>query len=57
MHAAVVCAVLLATVTSLFEGIFVFGLTDKPEFWSGADGPWLGGIQASESREPGGGWK
>jgi len=51
----------LATITSLAENGFCFGLADDPQYWY-ADGfnsnigPWLGGIQAPGSAEPAGGW-
>jgi len=55
---------LLATVSSLQEGAFIFALADTPQFWvqeagpgSGNLGPWLGGYQPMGSPEPGGNWQ
>ncbi len=52
----------LATITSEHENDFVKSLFENnPAFWfvdgfNNALGPWTGGIQASGSSEPGGGW-
>src|SRR5712691_1849172 len=51
----------LATVTSAAENAFIYALIDDPIYWTaptGSDvvGPWIGGIQAPGSVEPGGGW-
>jgi hypothetical protein len=52
----------LATITSPEENTFVKSLFENnPAYWyvdgfNNALGPWLGGVQAPGSAEPGGGW-
>ncbi len=53
----------LATIQSLDENTFVYGLITGYEYWHGAmqpatsfTGPWLGGMQMPNSVEPAGGW-
>lgn len=47
----------LATITSSDENTFVFNLASQStNSWYGGYGPWLGGLQATGSSEPGGGW-
>src|SRR5437016_412417 len=52
----------LATITSAAENTFVKGLFENnTSFWyvdgfNNALGPWVGGVQAPGSSEPGGGW-
>jgi hypothetical protein len=49
----------LATITSLTENTFVFGLINNSAFWTQSandHGPWIGGYQLPDSTEPGGGW-
>jgi hypothetical protein len=54
----------LATLTSAAENDFVFGLIDRPEYWTiwptnppAASGPWLGGWQPAGAAEPAGSWR
>jgi hypothetical protein len=54
----------LATVTSHEENLFIMGLVqDDERFWvpwdspGGGLGPWLGGFQDSDAREPDGDWQ
>ena len=47
----------LATPTSSAENDFVFNLTLPTSEWPTVLGPWLGGFQAPNSIEPGGGWQ
>jgi hypothetical protein len=53
------CGWYLATITSVAENKFVFGLIrNKPKFFvEGFNGPWLGGFQASSRSEPKGDWR
>jgi hypothetical protein len=48
----------LATIGSVAENTFVFGLVDSAEFWTSLNGsgPALGGFQADFSAEPDQGW-
>ena len=50
----------LATITSVAENNFVFGLVNSPQFFMGrglnGSGPALGGFQPPGSPEPAGGW-
>ena len=52
----------LATITSPQENAFVFDLIDDERYWGWYDdeahaGPWIGGYQDADGREPDGGWK
>ena len=55
----------LATITSSKENDFVFRLIDEDRFWNlyisnagkSCRGPWIGGYQEDDAREPNGGWK
>ena len=48
----------LATITSADEGEFVLSLmAAHPEAFKGGYGPWLGGLQHPEGKEPDGGWR
>jgi len=47
----------LATSTAIAENTFLFNLTLPTSAWQNRFGPWLGGFQAANSSEPGGGWQ
>lgn len=52
----------LVTIGSAEENAFVFTLIDSPEYWEAHPqgnnmGPWLGGFQSPDAREPNDGWQ
>ncbi len=47
----------LATITSREENDFVFSLVNKPAYWHGYSGPWLGGYQSPATLQPTGNWR
>jgi hypothetical protein len=47
----------LATITSRAENDFVFSLVNKPVYWHGYSGPWLGGYQSPATLQPNGNWR
>jgi hypothetical protein len=46
----------LACVGSEQENQFIFSLITSSQYWNGAFGPWIGGIQTNKTTEPGGAW-